>query len=70
MRNIREKLQKEHALIKGMLFLKQLDEDALDGTGNNQGKHVVVWDEATLNLIKELEEQEQIMQNTNYKQMM
>lgn len=70
MRNIRDKLSKEHAQIKAMLFLKQLDEDAIDGTGNNKGRHVVVWDEATLNLIKELQEEEQRMNNTNYEKLL
>jgi hypothetical protein len=42
----------------------------VDGSGSNQGKQVVVWDEAALRLLHQKEEEEDKRNNTNYKRIL
>jgi hypothetical protein len=60
-------LTQEQQQIKGMLFLKQLDEDAANGTGLSEGKHKIVWEEDTLSLLQHIEEENERRNNTDYK---
>lgn len=53
-----------------MLFLKQLDEDTKFGKALNEGKHVVVWEERTLALMKEMEEEKDRLNKTDYKKVL
>ena len=54
-----------------MLFLKQLDEDVslrTDGDESNERRrHVVVWEQETLGLLREIEEDKEKMNRTDYK---
>mmetsp|Transcript_29865 Transcript_29865/g.29025 ORF Transcript_29865/g.29025 Transcript_29865/m.29025 type:complete len:107 (-) Transcript_29865:461-781(-) len=55
---IREKIKMENTRVQELIFLRRLEED---------GKEGIVWEKDTLELLRFMEEEEKIKNNTNYK---